>query len=279
MIFFFETKNKGALVAKKKAKASKSPEPKPFSVRRWKIVTTLLVVAILLLGMFIAYAIPHQNADQQHTSTTPVTPNNNVAPVMTVVVDNPTPEQHRFIQRTFFPNWNRIRTSYPIPDLRGRFDKLLRRVESNEIRLQFGSLYCENRTRVLAEADREGSQRVIRFYTPAIQDFYKRVTSEEMRDDIIVGLLLHEEYHLNHHVFVPIQGGRPGHIKALREGETWWWCAETIYTPMLQQGRLRDIPPDDALNSVLRCYELAAGDPTSEAWMRFILADPTLKPH
>jgi hypothetical protein len=98
-----------------------------------------------------------------------------------------------------------------------------------------------------------------------------------MREDIIIGLLLHEEYHIDKHVFAPIRGERPEHIKALREGETWWWCAETIYTPMLQIGRLREIPPDDTINSVLRCYKLANGDPLSEPWIRFVLADPTLK--
>lgn len=239
-----------------------------------------VILIILLIGI-IAWGVYNEVESSVATADTPVqakvvaTPPQ-PAPLQSAI-DELTPEQHQFMRQVFLPRWEVMRKTYPIPVLRTRFDRLAARILSNDIRLQVSALYKEGRPGVLGEADRNGLQCVIRFFQPALKDLFTRIPEEETRDDVILGMMLHEEYHLNYHVFVPILGPNTAVENSLRESDTWWWCCETIYAPMFRHGRLRNLPPDDAIHGAMQCFTEANGDKTSPAWMRFILADPMLK--
>ncbi len=180
------------------------------------------------------------------------------------------------MQQDFLPRWNVICNTYPIPDLRLRFGSLARRIATNEIRLKVSALYKPGRKTVLCEADRVGVQPIIRFFEPALRDFYARVKDENTRDDEIIGMMLHEEYHLKHHTFNPAQGPNKRLEESLRESDTWWWTCETIFAPMMRAGRLRNLREDDAISGAMQCYNDSGGNPTADAWMRFCAADPEL---
>jgi hypothetical protein len=246
---------------------------------RKKRTVAINVLLLAILAGVISWAAYDARPASPTLPTAPVSAPR-VRPVTAepLVIDELTADQHRFMKEQFLPRWDIIRRTYPIPDLRARFDRLAQRLLTKNIRLQVSALYHPSgRRSVLGEADREGRQAVIRFFEPALRDFVTRVPDQDTRDDIVIGMMLHEEYHLTNHVFNPLRGQDAPAANSLRESDTWWWCCETIYTPMVRAGRLRHLPTDDAINGAMSCFNAAAGNPASEAWLRFCLADPALK--
>lgn len=112
---------------------------------------------------------------------------------------------------------------------------------------------------------------MIQFFVPAVVDHYDKITDADTRDDTIVGILLHEEYHLKHHVFVDRTGQDPKVFLPIEEGEAWWWCVEELYLPMMRSGRLKRLPSNDSVASALMAYRDARGDRYSPAWTQFSL--------
>ena len=250
---------------KRKARPPALPPPAPRSKKKWAI----LIVAFGLLASVGGLAVWkwRKPPEKPKTRSNPPPP----------LIDELTPEQHAFMQQQFLPRWNVIRNTYPILDLRQRFDRLAARIQRHDIRLKVSALYKPGRASVFCESDRDGMQPIIRFFQPALRDFFFRTPDEEMRDDVILGVMLHEEYHLEHHIFQSPEGPNEVLIHSQRESATWWWCCDTIFTPMMAAGRLRHLPPEDAITGAMRCYLDAHGDQNAPSWIRFCEADPELR--
>ena len=239
-------------MSKKKDK-NKPPLRKP--LRRWQLI--LIITMIFALTGLVVWSM----------SMKPPAP---TAKPAFVPDPGPTAEQELFFRQRFLADWERIRTGYPIMDLRTRFDRLAHRVGTKDIRLHVTAIYANKTDKsVTAMADNEGQLKLIQFFAPAVIDMYSDIPDQELRDDLIIGILLHEEYHLDHHVFVRPKETLTQGILTLEENETWWWCVETIYLPMKAQGRLRSLPRTSSVDAALRAYADARGDRLSRAWMTF----------
>lgn len=252
----------------KKKKASKPTEMR--SQPRWYLVLAItLITTAGVMFVWLGEQRPEQAADRP---AKPPRITASVAPVATID-SGPTPEQERFMRERFLADWERIRKAYPIADIRNRFDRLAQRVLNKDIRLHVSALYL-NRTEtdVIALADRQGDLKVLQFFAPALLDLYHQITDVDLRDDILIGVVLHEEYHIDHHVFAHTQDQLTHALVAMEEGETWWWCVETLYIPMIEQRRLRHLPPTDSVSSALRAYGDARGDRNSLPWLTFCQA-------
>lgn len=244
-------------------KKKKTMEEELLPVARWLPRVMLIMLAVLALLTVV------MNGVQPKIPATPVPSQSPaVAPVITQD-PGPTPEQEQFIRERFLRDWERIRATYPIPDIRQRFDKLVRRVETKDIRLHVSPFYMPGQADAYAMADTQDGLKIMQFFAPAIMDLYRLISDQDTRDDIIIGVLLHEEFHLDHHIFAHPKEMMNKDVLVLEESEAWWWCVQTLYLPMRAAGRLQYLPERDSIRSALQAYRDSRGDSVSPAWLTF----------
>lgn len=253
-------------------KKSPLPIPEPIGVRTWiPKVGVLMVIVLAALVTFYAQSKPESTPSPPAAVTTTTQPK--------AIDPGPTPEQEKFIRERLLADCDRIAAQYPIEPIRIRFASLVQRMARKEILLHCSAGYLnETQIDAVALADQHEGKPLIQFFVPAVVDHYNKITDVETRDDTIVGILLHEEYHIKHHVFTDRTGQDPKLFLPIEEGQA-WWCVTELYLPMVQNGRLKQLPANDSVHSALRAYHDAHGNPASRPWMQFSLSAASTGPH
>ena len=251
----------------KKQKKSVQPIPEPIGIRTW-IPKVGVFVAIVLAALVMFYS---QTKPVPVSTPAPAAVISSASP--TKAIDpGPTPEQERWIRERLLHDCDRIAANYPIVEIRQRFATFVQRLARKDVLMHCSAGYLNGNQRdSVALADQHEGKPMIQFFVPAVVDHYNKITDVDTRDDTIVGILLHEEYHLKHHVFVDRTGQDPKVFLPIEEGEAWWWCVEELYLPMMRNGRLKQLPRNDSVASALMAYQDSRGNRYSPAWTLFSL--------
>lgn len=165
-----------------------------------------------------------------------------------------TEEREAFVSY-FFPLVDEIRRDFPVQSLRSRFNRFFERVESREIPLTFSPE--PSKAHALAEASPGG----VLLAVPDFIEWTREMSREEVKI-FLIELLLHEEYHFDHHVFRKLP-------EEVVESETWWWSVENIFLPLKEAEMLN---PDKRFmrDWAIYSYKKAQGDKSSPVWKRFL---------
>jgi hypothetical protein len=185
--------------------------------------------------------------------------------------DLPSPDQIAFVNSQLMPAWNHIRAYYPLPKLRKDFDRFMARTQDGDVQIITMS------KRQMAGAPPAMATRVngrlsVVLCIPAWMDIWNEIGERETIADIVVAIMLHEQYHLDHHYNTP-----PARIsyrqRVENESEAWWYSLEECYLPMFNEGRLSNLPkddPDQAITNAVLAYSIAKGDRRHPAWQEFV---------
>lgn len=180
-----------------------------------------------------------------------------------------TPEQIAFVHSQLFPAWDHIRAYYPMPQLRREFGRLMQRTQGGDLRIRVEPKRFLSGAPP-AMATRINGQLTIVLCVPALIDIWNEIGERETIADIIVGIMLHEQYHLDHHSSIP-----PEQVTRQQlidhEAEAWWYTVEQCYLPMLQGGRLTHLPqdPDQSITNAVLAYQVANGRRNHPVWRQF----------
>lgn len=258
----------------KKQRKSVQPIPEPIGIRTW--IPKVGVLMVIVLAAIITFYSQAPSVPT-HPQPTPAVVQS-VAPVQTTD-PGPTPEQEKWMREHFLHDCDRIAKTYPIEPIRQQFAAFVQRLTRKEVLMHCSAGYLNGTERdSVSLADQHEGKPMIQFFVPAVVDHYNKITDVGTRDDTIVGILLHEEFHLQHHVFTDRTGQDPKVFLPIEEGETWWWCVENLYLPMVRQGRLQHLPINDSVSAALRAYRDSRGNPNTAAWMQFAINTTCLKP-
>ncbi len=233
-----------------------------------------VMIIVLVAVMVISFGDKEDARPEAPKSTAPIAAVLSSAPRSVYPpspdAEQPTPEQIAFVHSQLFMAWDHIGAYYPLPELRQEFKSFMDRTQVGDVRIRvepkrflFGA--------PPAMATRLNGQLTVVLCVPVWMDIWNEIGERETITDIVVGIMLHEKFHLDHHAGTP-----PGMIthqqQVENESEAWWYTVEHCYLPMLRAGRLSHLPKDDpeqAITNALFAYKLANGDRRHPAWRNF----------
>ncbi len=172
----------------------------------------------------------------------------------------PTMEQVYFVSNLMLPMFDKTALTYPEPSIRERFARFLQRTRDG------GDVHFNMDTgiqsQVMAAVSLHEGRITLTIWVCVPMQWYKESGEDlEALEDEMVMSMLHEQYHVEHHV---LQNAP----HRLAESEAWWYTIETVCLPMRKTGRLKKIKP--FLARALEAYRQANGDPKSASWQNFL---------
>ena len=216
------------------------------------------VFALMFIGFLLYFNIEKQEQPtidkvpkQATTSTDP---------------NQPTMAQQVFVKNILLPTLDQAMISYPIASIHNRFIACMKRINTGQIALGVSATPSPQGAFAAAIKDPDGKLRILISVPVAMQTLSDINDDRELFTDYMVGIMLHEEYHLI------VQGGYcPGELSfdemAQSESEAWWFTIEEVYLPMIRAGRLQCV--DQATMEGLTAYRQAKGDKNHSAWVAF----------
>lgn len=189
--------------------------------------------------------------------------------------DIPIEQQKRFVYEVFFPLMDEAVLSYPVESLRARFAQTDERIKSGEIALAMSLVFPDVKALGGARTNEHGQPELI-IWVQVVMELWQDIDGDrELFKDQIIGVILHEEYHLDHHQGDGSDDESP-EIAVQQESEAWWYSIEQVYLPQINAGRLHHV--DVSIRDGIRAYRAAKGDPYSVAWQEFA-EEATGRPH
>ena len=234
--------------------------------RNW---TWLIALVLFVALSFVLY----QNRDKQVGSL----PKTDASKEQAVSKDSnqPTQAQQDFVANILLPTLDRAKISYPVPSIRTRFATCMKRISDGQVALQV-SATPSHQGGIAAAFKDLGGKLIILISVPAAMDALVGARNDrELFTDYLVGIMLHEEYHLI------VQGGkRPDELSfdemVQSESEAWWFTVKEVYLPMIRAGRMKLC--DQATKEGLDAYEQANGDRNHPAWIKFSRSATGMEP-
>lgn len=220
------------------------------------------LIAYLLLLVCASGAIwfAHQQTTTKSTIATTQTQIDSEPKVIAVISKKET--VHELLQR--------LRKTYPIPEIRNELERLCVDFENGKIKLVLHDAVHGPGGIAWAYRSPDG------FPTIGVSLRTFEILREENKDlphlveDQFISILLHERFHL-----VKQDNWRPGgmSLKHLVESERecWWYTVRELFLPMLKNGRLRGYFADGSEGLALKAYQEAKGNIASDVWTRFAM--------
>jgi hypothetical protein len=268
--FFSNTQTENERNMSKRKRREAVGEPKRSSNRGPLILLGVIAVIIVLISS------RRERVAETTASITP-TPTAQITSTIPRQVYPPTPdaelptaEQTAFVNTQLMPAWDHIRAYYPLTNLRADFDRFMQRTQNGDVQIIIKSKRFTDGSPPALATKVNGRLTVV-LCIPVLMDIWNEIGERETIADIVVGIMLHEQYHLDHHANMP-----PEQLsyrqRIQNEAEAWWYSIEMCYQPMLDAGRLTHLRRDDADQAIwngLLAYRTAQGNRNHPAWWQF----------
>ncbi len=180
-------------------------------------------------------------------------------------------DQEKFYRDVLDPLIMKRLRDYPVPSVRVLLVELINKLERDEIVLGHQGGYSWQMPEQMASAFRmDDGRRVIALDMLAIYPQFPVWQKEGIEEDVVAGVMLHEYFHILHHV---------DHVDRLHdtveasrrdESEAWHFTCEQVLVPMLAAGRFPTGQMNGPMASAYNAYYLSHGDPLSPIWQEFI---------
>ncbi len=183
----------------------------------------------------------------------------------------PTDDPVQFNADWFNPLLNEMYETYPLEPVRKEIVRFMDRNQRNEIDIEFILTGAPDVMTIAISGVDESGRLSTQFFGENLIGYAKGCEWQiPCLEDMLAHTVVHEQYHLDHHV-KPHDFSAPSAAQMRTgESEAWWYSTEHALVPMALGGRLSRIQHGGPLERALDAFFEAKHDPNSPAWQSFV---------